>query len=726
MQVVSCAARGDGAGVTEAVEAGASVDWIDREGWAALHHAAASNKTEIVNLLLAYSADLNVRSMAHGEEGATPLHLAACIGNTAVMRLLLESGADAETLDRRGKTAVHWAALQGKLESLKVLQDYNCNLRAQVNGRGTALHYAAAFGDMEVVEWLAERGVDVTGKDKNGRLAKDVAKRNGHRHIHHFLKEETKRQPSLSRKKSSSNARKPDLADHTSAPLPIPLPRTIFEKNVTSWEEAPIREATRGSPANSNSAIASKKKGWIIRSMSVGNKAGLKLQMGEMKKEMRDMENTLRAKDVQIARLQGDIFTTELEKVQIENQLKEMRTVSGRGTGSPGQQRDPYTKEPSDNVCSSRETPPQERTALLLKLQDVKARLKKEERDRGDERYVSDLKIASLTSELEEATQKLKKYGVRQKKLLSKNKSFEVDLTTARVPSGLPDLGDTGAMNSTVQCLYGVAALRNYLTTDAYRRDVASRGEVTEALAGVFKALKAGVQPEILAKRQHLQQVVESLEEVPRDDHRHDAFKVLTLLLTWLHRDLCQADGTSVVSQLFFGSHEHNVTCRWTGADVSRVTEDFLVIYLDVTADKEISLQSLLAHHYQPVSNEYECPHCLRSHLCRKQISVTHLPPILIIHLARKDKRVNVTFPSSRFMVHEVIKCDSPSFELFGAVTLQTKGLANSRQHTAFCRNLPDSTWYFYENERVHDVNTRRVLDQPNTNILFFSAEVNK
>lgn len=32
------------------------------------------------------------------------------------------------------------------------------------------------------------------------------------------------------------------------------------------------------------------------------------------------------------------------------------------------------------------------------------------------------------------------------------------------------------------------------------RRDVVSRGEVVEAVAGVFKALKAGVQPEILAK----------------------------------------------------------------------------------------------------------------------------------------------------------------------------------------------------------------------------------
>lgn len=89
----------------------------------------------------------------------------------------------------QGKTAVHWAALQGKLESLKLLGAYNCDLKARVNKRGTALHYAAAHGEMELVEWLVEQGVDVASKDKNGRLPKDVAKRNGHTLVHQLLKE---------------------------------------------------------------------------------------------------------------------------------------------------------------------------------------------------------------------------------------------------------------------------------------------------------------------------------------------------------------------------------------------------------------------------------------------------------------------------------------------------------------------------------------------------------
>ncbi|MPC65075.1 hypothetical protein E2C01_059201 [Portunus trituberculatus] len=145
----------------------------------------------------------------------------------------------------------------------------------------------------------------------------------------------------------------------------------------------------------------------------------------------------------------------------------------------------------------------QDRTALLLELQDAKARLEEEEHARASEKYASELKIASLTSELKEATQKVKKYGIRQKKLLGKNKTFEVDLTTAGVPSGLPDQGNAGLMNSIVQCLYSIVNFRDYLTSDDYRRDVVSEDEIVEALTGVFKALKAGVQPEILTKMQH-------------------------------------------------------------------------------------------------------------------------------------------------------------------------------------------------------------------------------
>lgn len=697
-----------------AIQAGASVDRVERGGWAALHHAVASGNSEMVHLLLAYSANPDIRSMAQGEEGATALHLAACTGNTAALKLLLDSGADTEAVDQRGKTAVHWAALQGRMESLKILQESNCNLMAQVSGRGTALHYAAAFGDMEVVEWLVEQGVDISGKDKNGRLAKDVAKKNGHMHVHHLLKELAKRQLRISR------TRKQDLPDHASIPVPNPRRRTLRDKKVPR-QESTVMEATRSSPQRSESPITFKKKGWMIRSLSVGNKSGLRLQLEEMKWEMAEMEKALRAKDVQIARLQRDIFTTELEKVRLEEQMKEVRTHSGQWHELTEEQQHSYQKGPSDSVHTSLETQLQDRTTLLLELQEVKAKLEEEEHARASEKYANELKIASLTSELDEATQKLKKYGIRQKKLLGKSKTFEVDLMAAGVPSGLPDQGDAGIMNSIVQCLYSIVIFRDYLTSDDYRRDVVSQDETVEALAGVFKALKAGVQPEILTKMHHLKGVVRRLEKASHDGHLHDAHDLLTRLLPYLHHNIRLNDRTSLVSQLFLGSQEHRITCRWTGKDVSLAAEDFFTIHLDVTVEKETSLQNLLADHYQPLNTEHDCPHCLRTHQCRKQISVTCLPSVLIIHLARKGKSANVTFPPSRFMLHDILRCDSPSYELFGVVSLQ-KG--NSPQYKAFCRNLLNSMWYLCSDEKVRVVNIQNVLDQPNAHILLYSAEV--
>ncbi|XP_045132974.1 POTE ankyrin domain family member B-like isoform X2 [Portunus trituberculatus] len=672
--------RGDGAGVEAAIEAGASVDRVERGGWAALHHAVASGNSEIVHLLMAYSASPDIRSMGQGEEG---------------------------------KTAVHWSALQGRLESLKILQENNCNLRAQVSGRGTALHYAAAFGDVEVVEWLVEQGVDITGKDKNGRLAKDVAKRNGHMHVHHLLKELAKRQP------RNNKITKQDTTDHISVPVPKPRRRTLRGKKEEPRQESTVVQATSSSPQTSDSPITFKKKGWVLRSLSVGNKGGLKLQVEEMKWEMAEMEKALRAKDVQIARLQGDIFTTELEKVRLEEQLKEVTTHSEHWHELIEEQRHSHQKAQSDSVHTNIET--QDRTALLLELQDAKARLEEEEHARASEKYASELKIASLTSELKEATQKVKKYGIRQKKLLGKNKTFEVDLTTAGVPSGLPDQGNAGLMNSIVQCLYSIVNFRDYLTSDDYRRDVVSEDEIVEALTGVFKALKAGVQPEILTKMQHFKGAVRSLEKPSHDGHLHDIHDLLMKLLLHLHHNFHQDGRTSLVSQLFLGSQEHRITCRWTGEDVSLVAEDFFTIHLDVTGQKETSLQNLLADHYQPLNIEHDCPHCLRSHLCRKQISVTCLPSILIIHLARKEKSPNVTFPSSHFMLDDILRCDSSSYELFGVVSLQN---GNSPQYKAFCRNLLNSMWYLCSNEKVRVVNIQSVLDQPSAHILFYSAEI--
>ncbi|MBS1170210.1 MAG: hypothetical protein H6R01_1128 [Burkholderiaceae bacterium] len=82
---------------------------VNREGWTALHYAAAKGNNDIVRLLLDHDADLDATSPA----GITPLMMAAQGGHIYTVKLLHDMGADATIEDDHGRTAVTFAARNG-------------------------------------------------------------------------------------------------------------------------------------------------------------------------------------------------------------------------------------------------------------------------------------------------------------------------------------------------------------------------------------------------------------------------------------------------------------------------------------------------------------------------------------------------------------------------------------------------------------------------------------
>ena len=74
----------------------------------------------VVQLLLAYGADPNAKTIAHHETGAfmrdartkgeTPLHRAAAFGTEEVIQLLLNGGADRTIADCNGESPIGWAS----------------------------------------------------------------------------------------------------------------------------------------------------------------------------------------------------------------------------------------------------------------------------------------------------------------------------------------------------------------------------------------------------------------------------------------------------------------------------------------------------------------------------------------------------------------------------------------------------------------------------------------
>lgn len=73
--------------------------------WSPLHYAAKTCRPEIIDLLIANKAELNVKDKL----GRTPLHLAADIGCFGSVALLLDAGANPNVVDNKNKVALNYA-----------------------------------------------------------------------------------------------------------------------------------------------------------------------------------------------------------------------------------------------------------------------------------------------------------------------------------------------------------------------------------------------------------------------------------------------------------------------------------------------------------------------------------------------------------------------------------------------------------------------------------------
>ncbi|KAG7166813.1 Ubiquitin carboxyl-terminal hydrolase 8-like 5 [Homarus americanus] len=361
-------------------------------------------------------------------------------------------------------------------------------------------------------------------------------------------------------------------------------------------------------------------------------------------------------------------------------------------------------------------------------IEELISRMETEQHERQKERENSDHEIARLTSLLDEAKQKLAEQSVattptRHRRRQGSYRKTELDSVVV-MPSGLPNLGNTCYINCVIQCLFNITTLRDYFTQDTYRRELnrssAQKGEVALALAGVFKALHSGVEKEILKKINRLKTVVGDLNEDFRGSQQREAHDLLLELLIWLHNDLVNVSGSSLVSERFQGSQESIIRCdRYPEETICRTQEPFTCLTLAV--NQCCSLQELVENHYRIQKLEWDCQFCSHTHLCRHTTRITRLPQFLIFHLSRYDcplinlylsltstrndiqstwgKKINVTFPQDQLSLQEYMMQpnQSPRYELLGIVN--HRGTTTSGHYTAYCRSLQDNTWRLYNDD---------------------------
>ena len=179
------------------IAAGADVNVYDQypgERWAVLHYAAENGHLDVVTLLVANGANIDITTSIRGE---TPLFWAVRNGFSAIVELLVDHGADINAVDTNTRTPLHMAMQSYYLKVVQLLLGkgarVNAKTTAGIRPGKTPLHVAALVGylkgaeidavdrygytplrrsvdnrQFDMTELLINKGADVTTRDFNG------------------------------------------------------------------------------------------------------------------------------------------------------------------------------------------------------------------------------------------------------------------------------------------------------------------------------------------------------------------------------------------------------------------------------------------------------------------------------------------------------------------------------------------------------------------------------
>jgi ankyrin repeat protein len=140
---------------------GADVTVNDAFGWAPLHLAAWAGRDAIIQLLLNFGAEVDVKVVGppntfEPNSESTPLHHAIAQSHVSSMDLLLKAGADPKATRNHNPDALSIAAQKGNMEILRRILEFGYNKEAL----STALSFAAQEPNIEPLKLLLNNGAE--------------------------------------------------------------------------------------------------------------------------------------------------------------------------------------------------------------------------------------------------------------------------------------------------------------------------------------------------------------------------------------------------------------------------------------------------------------------------------------------------------------------------------------------------------------------------------------